>query len=182
MAARRRATLLRRLSVLSFVAMVAVVGLSVLAFLTPPEAKARSMTAGGLLWQGDQWTSSIILSRQADTWVGALEDFPPGSTAHFRPLGSPNFFLVRATDGTFRALTDRNVRTGQVLMWRDPLPHRQEPGFYDPRCGYMWLADGEPDFAGPKWPLGAFALTVEGSRVLIGTRPSYRWPWGDLVY
>ena len=182
MTARRRATLLRRLSKLSFVAMLAAVGLSVLAFLTPPEAKARSSAAGGLLWQGDQWTSSILLSRRADTWVGAIEDFPPGSAAHFRPHGSPGFFVVRAADGTFRALTDRNVRPGQVLMWRDPLPRWEEPGFYDPRCGYMWLADGELLSGGPKWPLGSFAVTVEGSRVLVGTRPSYRWPWGDLVY
>ena len=182
MTAGRRAALVRRLGELSFAALLVVLGLSVLAFLTPPDAKARAMTTGGLVWQGEGWTASVLLSRQVDTWVGAVADFPPGSAAHFRPHGSPGFFVVRATDGTFRALTDRNVRTGQVLMWRDPLPRLGEPGFLDPRCGYMWLADGEPDFAGPKWSLGSFAVAVEGSRVMVGTHPSYRWPWGNPVH
>jgi hypothetical protein len=167
---------------LSFAALLAVFGLGVAAFLMPPEAKARSAATGGLLWQGDQWSSDVRLTRRADMWVGTVQDFPPGSTAHFRPLGNPGFFLVRAADGAVRALTDRNHRTGQLLMWRDPLPRRQEAGFLDPRCGYMWLADGEPDFAGPKWPLGSFSVTVEGSQLFIGTRPTYRWPWADWLY
>src|SRR5437660_620253 len=91
---------------------------------------------------GEQVSERGTLVRQIHRWVGSVADFPPGSVAHhLQPKTGPGLFLVRATNGTFRAYADRSPHRGQPLEYRDPLPGTVndacglQPGFYDPVAG-----------------------------------------------
>lgn len=167
---------LRWLGWMTVLALLAILGAGMLAFLWPPEQRVHEKVVVGAVRVGLGWPHlSAVLARRPDGWAGAVRDFPSGSVTHFRPESSPGFFLVRSADETFRAWSDRSPHRGQPLEWRNPLPGTErhcdgpKPGFYDPMYGANHLADGTP-FSGPApRPIDPLPLTIEGDRLVIAS-------------
>jgi hypothetical protein len=131
--------------------------------LWPPD-RTRSVVSG----QARGWDGHVVSARLVygnGRWVGSVDDFPPGSTTHFRPRERPGFYLVRFPDGTFLAIADRSAHRGRRVEWRDLRPGSQ----YSPRGPTGGFDDGDSIFdaggfveMGPApYPLDAFPLTVE---------------------
>src|SRR5437764_1054424 len=93
---------LMRVAAWALLAMVATEA-AIVAFvvLWSPAQAAHTLRGRVQVWDGNE--SLVHLSYQWSRWVGAADEFPIGSTTHFKPKEHPGFYLVRLTDGTFVA-------------------------------------------------------------------------------
>jgi nitrite reductase/ring-hydroxylating ferredoxin subunit len=155
--------------------LLAALSVATLGFLRPPAQKTLPDLATGSIQVGQRAIGPATLARQDDQWIGRVDDFPVGSATHFQPRGAPSFFLIRLTDGSFHALSDRSTDIGQrLLQWRDPLPPNfaygsgRTAGLLEPVHGASYLTDGRVSTGPVAYPLGIFPLTVAGDRVMVG--------------
>ncbi len=161
---------LRRLTWALVLGTAVAMALVAVVVLWPPD-RMRSVASGQVSsWAGGQTTSAVLVYTDG-RWVGAVDDFPPGSTTHFRPREHLGFYLVRYPDGTFRALADRSPHRGQQVEWRDPRPGSQwaprgpRGGFFDGDS--VFTADGFPEVGPAPRPLDEFPLTLEAGRLRV---------------
>jgi hypothetical protein len=137
--------------------------------LWPPDG-ARSVVSGQVLAWAGQATSASLVYRDG-RWRGSTNDFPPGSTVHFRPQEHPGFYLVRYSEGSFRALADRSPHRGQRLEWRD-MRFRWAPGLSETTWGFndgdsTFFTDGFPASGPTPRPLDLFPVAVEAGQVRV---------------
>ncbi len=189
----RTAPRLVDLSFLRWIAWALVLGVAMalvvvaIVVLWPPD-RMRSVVSGqAYVWGGGQTLSAMLVYRDG-RWVGATDDFPPGSTTHFQPREHPGFYLVRYPDGTFRAMADRSPHRGQRVEWRDTrpgsrwVPRGPKGGFVDGDS--VFATDGFPEQGPAPRPLDTFPLAIEAGRLYVASYahcPSYAngWRWCD---
>jgi len=93
--------------------------------------------------------------------AGEVDSLPPGSVVHF-PDG--RFFLVRSHDGGFIALYQRCTHLGCTVDW-EPDKNR----FFCPCHASSFDIHGDVENPPAPRALDAFAVTIEGSQVLVDT-------------